>query len=373
MNNPTAPSFVSPLRIQELGRLASRGLVSMFDPETNRFCQRVVRAQPGYAMQGISPRYTIMTLLGLREFEKAGQILPLDAHGIYRSFVRDSKWIENGGDLGLMIWLVSEYAPDYLGDALSKFDVHAAPNRFLDLRDGRTTELAWFLAGLTHAALASPALSGRLTDLAVNVHQLLKKNQGESGFFGHMDRARSVAGVLRGRVGSFADQVYPIYAMSKFASTFNVGDAARDSDACASAICDAQGELGQWCWLYDSRSGRVSSRYPVYSVHQHGMAPMALYALAEATGRNFDEPIHKGLRWIFGENELNQDMREPTKGLIWRCILPKSSRTKYWNTAVSLIGQPNQNLKKESLGILFEERPYESGWLLYAFSRFMDA
>ena len=85
-------------------------------------------------------------------------------------------------------------------------------------------ELAWFLAGLAHAAEASPKLVSALTDLSVETYHRLEENQGEYGLFGHMSTKNSLAGRLRGRIGSFADQVYPIYAMSKFAKAFQVED-----------------------------------------------------------------------------------------------------------------------------------------------------
>ena len=49
----------------------------------------------------------------------------------------------------------------------------------------------------------------------------------------------------------------------------------------ASASCRVP--HGQWWWHYDVRDGSVVERYPVYSVHQHAMAPMAL--LRPARGR----------------------------------------------------------------------------------------
>jgi len=113
----------------------------------------------------------------------------------------------------------------------------------------------------------------------------------------------------------------------------------------------------------------VSSRYPVYSVHQHGMAPMSLFALEEATGQSFKDFIYKGLRWIYGANELRTDMRDFSQNLIWRCILPKRKQTKYWDTALSLLRSPNEKAPVGALQILFEERPYELGWLLYAFAK----
>ena len=157
--------------------------------------------------------------------------------------------------------------------------------------------------------------------------------------------------------------------MSKFAKIFQVEDPLGPALECATAVCGAQGESGQWWWLYDARSGRVSSRYPVYSVHQHGMAPMGLFAVGEATGQCFKQFIYKGLCWIYGTNELNVDMRDGTENLIWRCILAKNSQSKYWEMALNVVRSPSEHAQVRSLKILYEQRPYEFGWLLFALAR----
>jgi hypothetical protein len=114
----------------------------------------------------------------------------------------------------------------------------------------------------------------------------------------------------------------------------------------------------------------VSSIYPVYSVHQQGMAPMALIAAEEATGHSFQEPIYKGLRWITGANELGEDMRDMSQNLIWRCIYPQGKHSKYLNMIRSFVGIPSGKFSATDLKILYEDRPYELGWLLYAFGNF---
>ncbi len=352
--------------ISELKSRAAQGLVPMFNAEKSLFCNRLVRTEQGLVQEGLSPRYTIMTLLGLREFEQAGANSPFDIRALYNVFVRDTRWIDGAGDLGLLIWLCAKFAPDQLEDVFRRNRVQTALDRYQDARHARTMELAWFLAGVAHAALVSPNAAPELEDLAVEAYHRMKGNQGEYGFFGHMSTRKSVAGALRGRVGSFADQIYPIYAMSKFASAFNVEEPLCSALDCARAICGAQGELGQWWWLYDSRSGSVSSRYPVYSVHQHGMAPMGLLALEDALGQSFRPQIYKGLRWIYGFNELSADMRDLAHNLVWRCIQPKSKQTKYLDTALSLIRPPKESQSVGPLEVLFETRPYELGWLLYA-------
>jgi hypothetical protein len=356
--------------VTDLKSLAARGLVSMFDAEKPQFCHRLVRTERGFAREGLSPRYTIMTLLGLRAYEQSGASSSFDTQAIYESFARDTSWIHSAGDLGLMVWLTAEFAPDQLERLFQQSNLKTALDRYLDARQARTTELAWFLAGLAHAAMESEKTASQVKDLAVAAYQLLKHNQGGHGFFGHLAEKKSLSGVLRGRIGSFADQIYPIYAFSKYATAFHAEEALRPALHCASAICGAQGELGQWWWLYDSHSGRISSRYPVYAVHQHGMAPMGLFALEQATGQNFKEQIYRGLRWVYSANELSVDMRDLGQNVIWRCIRPRNKWTKYWSTAGSLVRSPKDGSSVGPLEVAFEERPYESGWLLYAFAPF---
>jgi hypothetical protein len=360
----------SSLDIQALTSLALRGLVSMFDAEKQLFCHRLVRTESGLVREGLSPRYTIMTLLGLRELENAGQTVPFDTNALFESFARDTSWIRGAGDLGLMVWLTAAFAPEQLIGFYRGANLEAALKRYPDARQARTMELAWFLMGLAHAASTSTIIVTELTDLAVETYHRIEENQGEHGFFGHMGATKSLAGLLRGRVGSFADQIYPIYAMSKFASVFGVEEPLDSALDCATSICDVQGEMGQWWWLYDSRTGRVSSRYPVYAVHQHGMAPMGLFALEQASQQSFQKFIFKGLRWIYSSNELGMDMRDIDRDVIWRCILPIRKRTKYWDTVLSMVQNPKENASVGPLEILHEDRPYELGWLLYAFAKF---
>ncbi len=370
---PSQPRGVPSRDVPELISLAARGLVAMFDADKQLFCDRLLRTEQGIVREGVSPRYTIMTLLGLRELELAGMDSPFDTQAIYASFIRDTNWIQGIGDLGLLIWLTATFDPDQFPGLFSTFQCEAALDRYSDAQQARTMELAWLLTGLARAAETTPKLASTLTDLSMGTYHRLKQNQGEYGFFGHLSTKNSLAGRLRGRVGSFADQIYPIYAMSKFAKAFHVEEPLRPALECANAVCRVQGELGQWWWLYDSRGGRVSSRYPVFSVHQHGMAPMGLFAVEEATGRSFKQFIFKGLGWIYGSNELGVDMRDAGDNLIWRCIFPENSQTKYWEIARSLVRKPMEDRQVRSLKIMFVQKPYEFGWLLFALSKHAQA
>jgi hypothetical protein len=356
--------------VQALNSLAVRGLVSMFDSEKRLFCYRVRRTEVGLVREGLSHRYTIMALLGLRALQRTGAQCPFDTDAIFESCAGDTRWIKGVGDLGLLIWLTAEYAPEQLDSLFERVDVESSLDRFADGRQRRTMELSWFLVGLCHATIASPGNRWPLEDLAVDAYHRLQDNRGESGLFGHLARRNSLSGVVRGRIGSFADQIYSIYSLSMFATAFNLEEPLESAMECALAMCRLQGSLGQWWWLYDASTGRVVCRYPVYSSEQYAMAPLALTALEQATGHDFQDSIERGLNWIYGSNEMGEDLRSPSGELIWRCILPTSKQRKYFETARSLIRDPKEQHAVKSLCVLHESRPYELGLLLYSFSRF---
>ena len=92
------------------------------------------------------------------------------------------------------------------------------------------------------------------------------------------------------------------------------------ADACAAMICDLQGPAGQWWWHYDSRNDRVLEGYPVYSVHQHAMAPMALHDLAAAGGADHGASIELGLSWLESPPELAVQLIDDEQGVVWRKV-----------------------------------------------------
>ena len=171
---------------------------------------------------------------------------------------------------------------------------------------------------------------------------------------------------MRGRIGSFADQVYPIYAFSQFAKAYQLDEPLRLALRCGNAICSLQGSLGQWWWHYDSVTGKVVQRYPVYSVHQHGMAPLALYSLASVSKKDFTEPIRKGLNWIASDNELHSDLRDREEILVWRSIFPANKYEAYFKDLANFV-KSSPETSRGHFSIRTECRPYELGWLLYAF------
>ena len=370
MNNRSTQTFSAQAPIEmdigQLNELAVRGLVRMFDAQKQLFCFTLKPDRAGVMIQeGISRRYTIMSLLGLQRREWLGQPSPVEIKPVLEGLLRETSWIDNIGDLGLVLWLCALAVPEQLSETCGRLDVANALKRF---PTDHTMELAWFLSGVSHIALASlPKEHPAVTELSMKCYERLKANQGKHGYFGHLRRNSSWAGMARGHIGSFADQVYPIYALSKFADAYKVPAALQMANSCADAICRAQGPLGQWWWHYDSVTGKVVERYPVYSVHQHGMAPMALLAIGKAARRELTSAIQKGLGWISGGNELGRSLRDSSSNVIWRSMDPAWYQRRL-SVAKSLLGQEDNFEPKGNLKMNLECRPYELGWLLYAFA-----
>jgi len=352
--------------IRSLIQLGLRGLVAMYNPERELFCHRLVRNNGELSREGLSRRYTLISLLGLQRVQDAAQAAGLDTRAILANLASDTRWLENIGDLGLLIWASAGAGPELSSQIRSAWDFDHLLHVFREARQGRTMELAWFLSGLAHLKLAG-ADQANLRDLAMETYGLLKKNQGENGLFSHLAEKRSFSGLMRGRVGSFADQIYSVYALAKFSQAFAVPKAAERALDCALTLCESQGPMGQWWWHYDAATGKVLGRYPVYSVHQDAMAPMALRAIGEAVDSDFRPWIYKGLNWIYGNNELEEDVRDASANVIWGGVYRNDS-LRYVDSAFELLSAREDSRTHKDLVLLSECRPYQLGWLLYAWA-----
>ena len=352
--------------LKDLQDLSIKGLTEMFDVKAQLFCHRVTKNNTGMAREGLSLRYTIITLLGLHRFEALGNQSPVNIHNCFQTLLNNAKEIDNIGDLGLLIWLCALVDPEDIKQIWSGININNVLSRYRDARMGKTTELAWFLTGLSYTALSSVNNPEGLKELSFETYQTVKSNYGGKGIFGHQNET-TLSGFIKGRIGSFADQVYPIYAFSRFSQAYNNNEASRIAQDCAEKICSHQGPFGQWWWHYDSMTGRVTGRYPVYSVHQDGMAPMALFAVGEISGNDYRKQIYKGLEWITGQNELGTSMVDNTRNVIWRSFHRKRFK-RYADELLSFARLSDNKKQYKDLIVLYESRPYHPGWLLYAFS-----
>lgn len=161
----------------------------------------------------------------------------------------------------------------------------------------------------------------------------------------------------------FNNLAYPIHALSRYALIFKDVGIIKKITEIVDRLLLLQGDLGQWWWIYSPR-GRVVEKWPVYSVHQHGMAIMALKMakklVDESLGLRIDKAIEKSYLWVLGNNEIEASLIDNNRKLIWRSL--ENKRLGYLGKSISkCLKQKNKlfQVKKDC-------RSYEYGWFLYA-------
>ncbi|MER6029974.1 hypothetical protein [Streptomyces sp. NPDC001851] len=364
---------------QRLLAVAESGLPSMLLPGGEAFAFTLAgrKAPDGsWALErrGTSTRYAAITALGVRFLPEGRQRAVLGgrtAQEFTGLLVESLPAVTDLGDAALIAWAAAETGHPKLSDAVARVEA-------LD-EDGRpryTVEAAWVLSALA-AARGTVDVERRFTAAR---DRLLRARIGDSPLFPHA----TGPGLLpwyRAHVGCFADQTYPLQALARaHASGDGDGDpeALAAAEACAARICALQGDGGQWWWHYDARTGGVVEGYPVYSVHQHAMAPTALFDLADAGGTDFGASVRTGLGWMTDVPELAErpEKKEPLildgLGATWRKVY-RGDPGKAVRAARGLGTRIAPNLRLKPLDRVYrpvsvdrECRPYEFGWMLYA-------
>jgi hypothetical protein len=225
-----------------------------------------------------------------------------------------------------------------------------------------TMEVAWMVSGLLHAG--EPALRAAC-DAALR--ELGKRLNHSTLTFRHASADAPLLHRLRGRIANFADQIYPVQAFA-FAAIARQDQAMRDLAAkCARQVVARQGPRGQWWWHHDAETGRIAGHFPVYSVHQHSMAPMALRCVAAAGGPAHTDAVLASRGWLQA-NELGIDMVDGGSGIVWRSIeRAEGPAGRALHQAGMLLGRAaGADEAAPRLQLNPEMRPYEWGWLLYS-------
>ncbi|MGW2449180.1 hypothetical protein [Streptomyces sp. NPDC001675] len=364
---------------QRLLTVAESGLPSMLLPGKEAFAFTMAghRSPDGswtLERRGTSTRYAAITALGTRFLPEDRQRAVLggrSAQEFTGLLIESLPSVTNLGDAALIAWAAADTGHPKLSDALDRMNA-------LD-EEGRpqyTVEAAWVLSALA-AAHGTVDVEGRLTAAR---DRLLRARIGNGPLFPHATGPGLVPW-YRAHVSCFADQTYPLQALARAHACGHGGgdpEALAAAEACAARICELQGDGGQWWWHYDARTGGVVEGYPVYSVHQHAMAPTALFDLADAGGTDFAASVRRGLRWMTDVPELAgaPGKQEPLildeLGVTWRKVF-RGDPKKAVRAARGLGTRVVPHLRLKPLDRVYrpvsvdrECRPYEFGWMLHA-------
>ena len=350
--------------ISQLRDLAIHGLARMYRTKDGLFAFTLRRRGKELFLEGSSVRYTAIALIGLANEDETVQASVLCGTGVRGACARLASGVarlDNLGDVALVLWAAS---------ATGLPDRQPLAERLLSLRPDEvshpTVEVAWALAAL---CADLDARVGPLRDRLAS--RLIASFEPRSAMFPHVLGGRSVG--FRSHVCCFADLVYPVHALARYAEVCGDAEAGHIALQCAMAICARQGSAGQWWWHYDRRSGDIVERYPVYAVHQDAMAPMALFALERVAGVDLGSPIARGLGWLARAPELGGgSLIDEGAGLIWRKVARREP-VKFSRYAQAGASRLHSAFRAPGLDVLFpasvvdhEDRPYHLGWLLHA-------
>ena len=347
----------------KLRRLAIDGLKRMYIPEKSSFVFRLGRENGMVMPTGISRRYTAIVLLGLADESEStvSDILSgQSAHDVCDALNRDISIVTNLGDVALTLW--ASRLQDYSG-------VKKVRERLVTLRPADDpyplVEVAWTLDALcSDVDFPDSTLRKRIAQ------RLMASFDKKYSVFPHLlgDSGKGVRSI----VSCFADMVYPIQALAHYHSLTGDQQALDIAEQCALKICHLQGEDGQWWWHYDRRTGEVIEGYPVYSVHQDSMAPMALFAVQNAGGSDFTMEIARGLEWLRYSPEINASLIDDDEGIIWRKVARREpGKISRYAQAIACRARPNLRVPYMDrlfppVAVDYESRPYHMGWILYA-------
>lgn len=317
-------------------------------------------AQP----EGNNLRYAIIVALGLAWETTDIQRRVLNgqtAADLTKTAVAQAIASGEMGAVALAAWAAAEVSNFHSPELFALLASQLASDQPLE-----TVSCAWALA----AALAARHL-GDTSHVQSQAATLLQGEQARSGLFPHVIPA-SANSWPRAHIGCFADQVYPIQALARLACADNNAGALAAAEACAARIVELQGVAGQWWWHYDVRDGSVVEGFPVYSVHQHGMAPMAMLDLCDAGGTDHWKAVVKGFEWIYTHPETPTPLVSEREAVIWRKV-GRREPTKVVRSVSAVTTSfkrgwhlPGFDKMFAANRVDYECRPYELGWLLYA-------
>ncbi len=351
--------------VQELRSLAIRSLARMYYPEKRLFAFHLRKDGAGEVLEGVSRRYTATALIGLATEDQhvVGEVLgDHSLIDVCSQLIDEITEMQELGEVALTVWAARVLGHPNASVAIKVLQaMQPEPQRY------PTVEVSWALTALsvdsheeTDMVLAKQ-IANALMDYFRPESDLFPSGRGNKGLSS-----------LRASVCCFADIVYPTQALSHYYTATDDTRAAELACRCADRMCALQGSDGQWWWHFDVRTGQVVERYPVYSVHQDSMAPMALFTVDQACGQDHSSSIKRGLHWLVYPTEKTPSLIDKERGVIWRKVARREPRkfTRSLQAAANCLHPglrvPGVDTFFPPVSIDYESRPYHMGWILHA-------
>jgi hypothetical protein len=266
------------------------------------------------------------------------------------------------GDLSLLLWAEARMRASEAQETAARLELLTRDAWRLNTLEGM--EAAWFVIGSLESAVSGS--SGRALFDRAYAHLMIRRSR-SSPLFRH-----TATDTMRAALPNFATQIYTLLALGETARhqfTRGADQAARDL---ADKLIELRLPDNGWPWLFHADRAVVVEPYEIYSVHQDAMAPMALFALAEAVGdRSYARAAVEGFQWCFGKNALGFTFYDGAARFAHRSIKRRGFAHSFnlWANA-ALRGELGLEMAANVGGLQINRtcRPYHLGWILEAWS-----
>jgi hypothetical protein len=318
---------------------------------------------------GASVRYAAISQIGIAEWLKYHPDDKRNLPDLWPVISDSFPKITDIGDFALSLWAGIQSCADNC-DKFARALEEQWPVQFSRCN---AVELGWVVQACS-VAQQSDLVKVNLESVLYDSHKrLLSLFDTDAGLFYRHHRS-GLREIISRHIACFADQVYPIVALSNCGVLSNHNQSIDFAAQAAEKICQYQGQLGQWWWHYDVAHNRICEEYPVFSVHQDSMAPMAVMASDRASKQDHSDRVGLGMRWTFGANELGENLVHQENGIIWRDI-ERNEPAKLSRKIRSICSVAGLSRLHHLTGrcingfcVNRECRPYELGWILYAWA-----
>ena len=358
--------------IKDLCYIAKTALMRFYSNENSLPNSSTILENGSFITNSYNLRYAIIAQLGITKWihyhPKDKDLLP---HLFERIILRLDE-INNIGDLGLAVWLCTENNSEICIAIVEKLIKAWTFSK----NDCNATDFGWILQGLVRFVQNNNSVKDNVMHVLKEAYNLLINLYSTDTNLCYRHNRLQLKYKTSRQIASLADQVYPIIALANYGYHFGKQKSTDIAISVANTICKLQGRKGQWWWHYDVKNGLVAEEYPVFSVHQDAMAPMALLAIDKIAGTDHRVFIMNGLKWLNGHNELGSRMIIQDEGIIWRDIHRRDFLKMYRliRGLLSIGGfeKIHKLTSKNLFGykISMECRPYHLGWILYAWADF---
>lgn len=279
------------------------------------------RAAPGVDPTGegvrgsSSLRAGAIVLLGLLRADEVGLPHPFSTGALRTRVLGDLAGPGAGpGELGLGLW--AESRAD--GGAVNEITALIAGKLSKGFEGIPLKRLAWLVSGLNEASTrvgGGPELDSLLERAEA---ALVARVVANTGFMSDLHHR------IGGGLTPVSGQFHSLTALCRLERAGREEAAAKAARSLLAALLEIQREDGSWPGVVDPVRGEAAALFPVFTVTQVALAPIALRLCRETglTG-DIDAASHAGIEWARGNNRLGFDLVHENEARLDRGIMPK--------------------------------------------------